>query len=278
MSYSEDGMPVRIKTKVSPTNPDPIEVPAVFPLARPVVHIDLYNSGPVSGEAALEVIPSDHPLRTVPPDRVTAESEWRFLDDMARMVQDGSRGVKLPKVRLEAGTAGEYVVIGVPLRGAVEDLGGIPVTPGMELSDDADRRVLVGDAEGCWEYARTLEYNFKVDHLADVVFESAQLATQIERDLRQWLKNLENHWRANPDTVDTTVDLERLAEDILTCHWDTNSGWLFSRAPEYEMLAHLSLTGPSATDRADIQILLGYRFMDGVKELLGDIRATVFFR
>ena len=271
-------MPVRIKTKVSPTNPEPIEVPEVLPLARPVAHIDLYNSGPVSGEAALEVIPPDHPLHTVSPERVVAKSEWRFLYDMARMVHDGSRGVTLPKVRLEAYMSSEAVVIGVPLRGAVEDLGGITVTPGMELSDNVDRRVLVGDAEGCREYARRLEYNFKVDHLADVVLESAQLVSQIERDLRQWLKNLENAWRANPDTVDTTVDLERLAEDILTCYWDTNSGWLLSRAPEYEILAHLSLTGPSATDREDIQILLGYRFMDGVTEFLGDIRATVFFR
>ena len=75
----------------------------------------------------------------------------------------------------------------------------------------------------------------------------------------------------------TAVDMRRLAEDVLPCHWEiADSRFIFERSPEYELLARVSQDAQWA-NRVEVTILTGYRFMDGVTVFLGDIRATVRF-
>ena len=267
-------MPVRISVKVS-SNRDPVAVPEIPIIGRPIKHIDLTH-GYVEGAAALGVLPPDHPLWNAS-GTVAAKSEWRFFDGMTNRVESGSRVITLPKVRIVPTREGEDLVIEVPLHDELVELGRVPITPGLPLDQPPGMNVLVGDNEQCAEYALSLEHNFRVDHLADVVDQNALLLSQVKEDLRQWLKNYEADWRENPH-IGTAVDLRRLAEDVLPCHWEIEeSGFIFNRSPEYELLARVGQYTQGA-NRVEVNILTGYCFMDGVTVFLGDIRATVRFQ
>ena len=77
-----------------------------------------------------------------------------------------------------------------------------------------------------------MKYDVEVEHLTDVVAQNALLVSQIEKQLRQWLKNYEADWREN-QRKDVTVDLRRLAKDVLPCHYEIEDiGVIFERTPE----------------------------------------------